>query len=295
MLLRSTLHVTFFTSFFGLAGFIACSSGSTHDTLAPVCTADCGSLVSSGGGGGGSSGGTGDGAVGDIIGDTLDGAPAAVTIAGNITVPVGLASNPATANIDSTTVYTVSAASLLVDGGTTTTLTSGGVYSLANVEVTTLPTWFEVSNGTAPVTFVGMEIPNTNTSLAGIDFPVYSQAIVQATASGAGVLYDNTKATIVIRVVTSSTGTAVAGATASSQTSGTGPYYDNGDNVNVTAKSTGTNGTIVFLGVTPNAGLSGFAVNVAIPAVGANAAGTATVGLVASAGAVTYYVLTVPG
>jgi hypothetical protein len=294
MHLRPIVPIAFSTALITFGGFAACSSGTTHDAPAPACTVDCGNLVQ-GGSGGGSSGGTGDGAIGDVIGDTLDGAPAAVTITGNITIPTGLASNPATSGTDTTTVYTVSAPSLLVDGGTIAAATSGGTYSLANVEITTLPTWFEVINGTAPVTFVGMQLPNTNSEIANVDFPVYSQTIVQATASGVGQLYDITKATVVIRVETQSTSAAVAGATASGQTSGTGPYYDNGDNVNATGKSTSTNGTIVFLGVSPNAGLAGFTVNVAIPAVGTNTAGTATLGLYAVAGAVTYYVLQVPG
>jgi hypothetical protein len=133
-------------------------------------------------------------------------------------------------------------------GGTTEIVTDAlGKFTLDNIAPSIgIPTWFTLVEGGVVKGFAGVRFPWDTTG--AVVLPLFDDTLPVTTAVSGTITAGN--ATIVLHIL-DSTAKRVAGVSAAAVGTAV-PYYDSGsDSVESTATATGTNGTIVFLGVPP--------------------------------------------
>lgn len=165
--------------------------------------------------------------------------------------------DPASAGLTSTVVVRAPK----IGGGVTPDVKADltGTFTLPDVAAAVgTPTWLQVVSGGAVRGIDGVPLPSAD----AFAIPLFDDNLASTTwlTLGVGTPYPTSGATVVVHVFDAA-GKRKSGVTATPFGDGRGPFYDDGTDVSPTAKTTGAQGTIVFLGLT--AGSSLFTLTVA--------------------------------
>lgn len=134
-----------------------------------------------------------------------------------------------------------------------------GTFTLPDVAAAVgTPTWLQIVSGGAVRGIDGVPLPSS----VALAIPLFDDNLASTTwlTLGIGTPYPTNGATVVVHVLDAA-GKRKSGVTATPFGDGQGPFYDDGTDISASAKTTGTKGTIVFLGLT--AGSSLFTLTVA--------------------------------